>query len=321
VPVDVRRLQYVDVAEPVDDVSGQVEKRGAARDDKAAATLATYDRLARLPIVLSAVLPLILAPEPGKPVSLAIGIVSWLVFVFDFIVHERLLQKYLSTPLGKFDLAIVVLTAPWFLLPGATAGGGFIVVLRLARLARLLVGSRRLRQLVSRLGRVALVAVSVMVGGAVIAYYAEHVVNPEFATFGDSLWWAIVTLTTVGYGDITPITPTGRAAAVMIMITGVAVLGVLAGSLASFFRLQPDKSAGEPATPEGADGPPATSAAASGATKAQADLDRVLSEIGRLRAEVGELSPLKAQLAQLTAHLGLDASGGDGPRQSPADGG
>ena len=107
-------------------------RRGAARDGKAAASLAVYDRRARLPIVLSAVLPLILAPEPGKPVSLAIGILSWLVFVFDFVVHERLLRSTCALPLGKFDLAIVVLTAPWFLLPGATAGGGFIVILRLA---------------------------------------------------------------------------------------------------------------------------------------------------------------------------------------------
>jgi voltage-gated potassium channel len=46
-----------------------------------------------------------------------------------------------------------------------------------------------------------------------------------------------VTITTVGYGDIVPKTTTGRWAAVVIMVTGIAVLGVLAGSLASFFRL------------------------------------------------------------------------------------
>jgi voltage-gated potassium channel len=51
------------------------------------------------------------------------------------------------------------------------------------------------------------------------------------------LWWGIVTVTTVGYGDIVPTTTTGRWVAVVIMVTGIAVLGVLAGSLASFFRL------------------------------------------------------------------------------------
>ena len=46
-----------------------------------------------------------------------------------------------------------------------------------------------------------------------------------------------MTLTTVGYGDIVPKTSVGRLAGLMIMFTGIAVLGVLAGSLASFFRL------------------------------------------------------------------------------------
>ena len=238
------------VTEPIDDTSRPLVKVGIPRDAKAAAALARYDRRAPLPLMLSAVLPLVVAPQPGNPVSVVIGVVSWVVFVVDFVVHERLLQRYLGTRLGKFDLLIVVLTAPWFLLPGALSGGGIIVLLRLARLARLVVASKRARQLFDRIGRVAVVAVSVMSAGAVVAYYAEHPVNPEFATFGDSLWWSIVTLTTVGYGDIVPETTTGRIAAVMIMLTGVAVLGLLAGTLASFFRLQPTGSATAPAAPD-----------------------------------------------------------------------
>jgi len=51
--------------------------------------------------MLSALVPLVIAPEPGNPVSVAIGIVSWLVFVVDLVVHQRLLHQYLRTGLGK----------------------------------------------------------------------------------------------------------------------------------------------------------------------------------------------------------------------------
>src|SRR5207344_3241323 len=104
-------------------------------------------------------------------VGLVVDIGSWLVFLVDFIVHERRLSGYLGTKLGKFDLVVVVLTAPWFLLPGAQAGG-FVVVLRLARLVRLLIASRGAKRLFERLGRVVVVALGVVFVGASVAYYA-----------------------------------------------------------------------------------------------------------------------------------------------------
>jgi voltage-gated potassium channel len=203
---------------------------GAPRSDADAAVIARHDHVMQIPIILSAVLPLVIAPQQGRPVSVVIGIVSWLVFLEDYLVHLRHTNQYLKTGFGKFDLVIVILTAPWFLLPGAQAGG-IVVVLRLARLIRVVVVSRGARRLADQLGRVAIVALSVVFVGAVVAYYAEHPTNPDYKTFGDSLWWAVVTLTTVGYGDIVPITSTGRWAGVFIMFTGVGVLGVLAGSL------------------------------------------------------------------------------------------
>jgi voltage-gated potassium channel len=56
-----------------------------------------------------------------------------------------------------------------------------------------------------------------------------------FNSFGTSVWWAIVTLTTVGYGDVYPITTAGRITGVVLMFSGVALIGVLAGTLATFF--------------------------------------------------------------------------------------
>jgi voltage-gated potassium channel len=103
--------------------------------------------------------------------------------------------------------------------------------------------TRGARRLFERLGRVVAAAAAIVLLGSLVAYHAEHHTNPQFATVGDSLWWGIVTLTTVGYGDIVPQTTTGRWVAVTIMVTGIAVLGLLAGSLASLFRLDAGKPA------------------------------------------------------------------------------
>ena len=212
------------------------QKNGSARSPADAEALAQFDRRMAFPLVVSALLPLFLLPG-GAHAALAafVFIASWIVFLVDLIVRERRLVRYLSTWIGRFDLLVVVLTAPWFLIVGPV-DSKFVLLIRLARVARLLMATRGARRLFERLGSVALVAVAVVIVGAAVGYRAEHATNPGFATFGDALWWAIVTLTTVGYGDIVPKTTAGRADGVMIMIVGVGVLGVLAGSMASFFR-------------------------------------------------------------------------------------
>jgi voltage-gated potassium channel len=138
------------------------------------------------------------------------------------------------------------------------------------------------RRLFERLGRVAMLAGGVVVIGSLVAYHAEHPTNPEFATVGDALWWGIVTLTTVGYGDIVPKTETGRWAAVTIMVTGIAVLGLLAGSLASFFRLD----SGSPA----AGSPPAGDAEHTAAASGDAALQALAVEVSALRHQVETLA-------------------------------
>jgi voltage-gated potassium channel len=234
-------------------VAGDVESGllKHAKTPEDAAALKKFDAAMALPLILAAVLPLVLIPgHPDSVLVAVVVIISWLVFLVDFVVHQRRIDHYLKLRWGQFDLLVVVLTAPWFLvMPDQSK---FVMLVRLARLARVVMASSGARRLFERLGRVALVAAIVVFFGSVIAYNAEHATNPEYKTFGDSLWWGIVTLTTVGYGDIVPETTPGRAAGVMIMLTGIAVLGLLAGSLASFFRLDHATETSTPSVvPEG----------------------------------------------------------------------
>jgi voltage-gated potassium channel len=269
---------------------------GQPRSQADAAFMERFNSIMRLPIIVSAILPLIIVPESTGWLGVVVGVATWLVFLIDYVFHVRHLERYGRTGFGRFDLVVVVATAPWFLLPGAQAGR-FVVLLRLARLARLMVASRGSRRLFERIGRVAAIAGGVTVVGSLVAYYAEKPTNPEFATVGDSLWWGIVTLTTVGYGDIVPHTPTGRWAGVTIMVTGIAVLGLLSGSLASFFRLDETESGTEGATPEPT--PPPRTAGTVGAPVA-ADTPAHVSALDALTAEV---SALRRQVETLTQRL------------------
>ena len=270
---------------------------GQPRSEHDGAALARFTARVRLPILLAAVLPIFIVPEPGDWVAVVVGVVSWLVFLVDLVVSERRRVRYLSTALGRFDLMVVVLTAPWFLLPGAQAGS-FVVLLRLARLARVVMVSRGAKRLFERLGRVAVVALAVVFLGAAVAYHAEHPTNPGFATFGDALCWGVVTLTTVGYGDIVPKTSAGRWAGVMIMLSGISVVGLLAGSLASFFRLDRSEPGEDTALETGTSRRPAASPDHEG-------YEALAREIGQLREEVARLTE---QLGQ-----GPSRSSGDPP--------
>jgi voltage-gated potassium channel len=264
-----------------------IGRRGGAKSKADAVALARFNQKMALPLVLSAVLPLFLLPGGSYPLLTAgIFIAAWIVFLVDLIVHERRLVHYLTTWLGRFDLFVVVFTAPWFLLVGPGTSK-FVILIRLARVARLVMATRGARRLFERLGMVSLVAVGVVFLGAAVGYRAEHATNPGFKTFGDALWWAVVTLTTVGYGDIVPKTTTGRVDGVMIMVVGIGILGLLAGSLASFFGLGSHTSGSQ--SDSDATGPHAVDSVAG-------ELAELRTEVARLVDEVARLAPPRSDV-------------------------
>jgi voltage-gated potassium channel len=73
------------------------------------------------------------------------------------------------------------------------------------------------------------------VGAAVELAFEQHAPGANIHNFGDALWWAVVTVTTVGYGDKYPVSAGGRGVAVVLMLTGIGLVGVLSATVASYF--------------------------------------------------------------------------------------
>lgn len=86
----------------------------------------------------------------------------------------------------------------------------------------------------------------ITVAGATLVWLLERDTHAELHSWTEALWWSIVTVTTVGYGDITPESGAGRLVAGLLMITGIGVIGLLASTLAS--ALVTDKETDETAS-------------------------------------------------------------------------
>ena len=89
------------------------------------------------------------------------------------------------------------------------------------------------------LGRFLLAASVLVLNGAVIVYLFErHAPESSIRTLGESLWWSLVTVTTVGYGDYSPVTVPGRVTACFVMGIGLLTLAVVTAQVASSFVAQ-----------------------------------------------------------------------------------
>ena len=103
------------------------------------------------------------------------------------------------------------------------------------------------------IGRQFAITVKVAISAVFIAYIAaiqitiseRTVEGSNIKTFSDGLWWAVTTVTTVGYGDRYPTTTEGRLLAVLLMITGISLVGVITASVAAWFvKLSQDETEG-----------------------------------------------------------------------------
>ncbi|MFC7545454.1 potassium channel family protein [Plantactinospora sp. GCM10030261] len=234
------------------------------------ARLAAWERRTAWPMVILAVLflgvyalPIL---RPGLPPAArtmceAINIAIWMIFIVEFagrlvLSTDRL--RFLRTHV--FDLIVLALPV---LRP--------LRVLRLVTAVLLLV--RRTETLVR--GQLALyvgttTVLLTLVAGLAVLDAERGAPDASITSYPEALWWSVVTITTVGYGDHFPVTTGGRVVAVALMIGGIGLIGFVTGSLASWIVERISA-----ATPT----PPAT----------REDISAVLAELTELRSEVARL--------------------------------
>ncbi len=75
----------------------------------------------------------------------------------------------------------------------------------------------------------------VFVCAGLVTFAERNAKGANIHDFGQGLWWAIVTVTTVGYGDRYPTTPFGQGVAVLLMLVGIGLIGTLTATVASYF--------------------------------------------------------------------------------------
>lgn len=233
--------------------------------------------------------------EPGLPatartVCSVVTWAAWIAFVVDYVARVRLSEdRWRFVRRHLLDLAVIALP--------------LLRPLRLLRIVTTLtILSRRASN--SFRGRVALYVAS----GTVLLWFCASLAvldaersSPEanITTFGDAVWWSITTMSTVGYGDHFPVTTTGRFVAGGLMITGIALLGLVSASFASWLvqRVTEIESTGDETQEL--------------VLETQEIAEETQDVVEELRAEVARLTALLEEQTTTAA----PAPGGDGRQQ------
>ncbi|HEX3460905.1 MAG TPA: ion channel [Acidimicrobiales bacterium] len=189
--------------------------------------------LAWLPVL---VIPFVVTLSPGLNLTFeTIDYFVWAAFVVEYVT-----KLYLAPSRRSFvahhlvDLAVIALP---MLRPLRAAR--LLRLLTLSRVGIVLVNAlRRARALITHRGLhfvlLAVVLIIFACAGLVLSF-EQHAIGSNIHSFSDALWWAMVTVTTVGYGDRYPVSAGGRGVAVVLMLVGIGLIGVLTATVASYF--------------------------------------------------------------------------------------
>ena len=186
-------------------------------------------------------------------------LVSVIIFSIEYVLrvwssnHEEKYKhpltgrlRYMMSPAALIDLLAILPSALFYLHVFVGVDLRVLRILRLMRFFRLfrLTAYLKSARLVinvfkSKFNELMLAFVLTMfliIIASCLVYFAEHIKNPkQFTSIPATMWWAVVTLTTVGYGDMVPITVMGKVFASIILLAGVAMLALPAGIITSGF--------------------------------------------------------------------------------------
>ncbi len=252
--------------------------------------LAAYVARTQRPLDLLALLTLWIVVVPivdlggqrdMRAFGLSIRVVLSLIYVLDMVIRSRLATnhwRYLRThPLGL----IAALVPP----------------------VRVLFSMRLVREIFRRgnLGRFLLAALILLLNGAIVVYlYERDAVGANITSLSVSLWWSVVTVATVGYGDYYPVTLQGRVTAALIMAIGILTVAVITAQVASSFVDQRSRGRATGLGPgdEDAVGPAEPSEVATGASRVETTapaspvtLEELDERLARIEAILRELRP------------------------------
>jgi voltage-gated potassium channel len=196
------------------------------------------ERAFALPVIIAALLVVpVMAVQDSAGASPTLrdaadlaDLVLWSVFAVELVATTAVARRrarWLAT--HPLEVLIVVASAP--LLPAAF---GTLRVLRLVRLLRLLRVAKAARVAFSPVGvRYAALLAAVTALGA-----GEAFAMLEGTSVGEGVYWALSTMTTVGYGDLSPATEAGRMIAIGVMLVGIGLVAILTGAVAERFVLR-----------------------------------------------------------------------------------
>jgi len=205
-----------------------------------------YERMTAVPtiVVSLAFVGLLMYPiavQTSKVVDAnlrAATLVLWGLFAIDYVVRFALAPYKLTfVKQNVLDLAIVVLPllAPLRVFSGLRALRVLRVFTVLAVIAKTQRTSRNIVNPQSVGTTLLILLVVISVGAALEFQFERGAAGANITSFGDSLWWAVSTVTSVGYGDKYPVTLEGRGIAALLMLVGISTASLLVAGLTTLF--------------------------------------------------------------------------------------